>query len=122
MPYFRKRPIEIEAIRWTGDNADQLCTFAGDGPGGEPTFAVRRQVAQVWAREEGCWVDCPVGHWVVRGVLGEYYPVSPAAMEASYEMVGAVQEGDGPEGRRHGQAGLLPPEAGPGRGLSGPSR
>ncbi|WP_377266963.1 hypothetical protein [Peterkaempfera sp. SMS 1(5)a] len=91
--------MEIEAIRWTGDNADQVRAFVSTKSGGEPAFAVRRQVAQVWAREEGCWVDCPVGHWVARGVLGEYYPVSPAAMEASYEMVGAAQEAEDPEGR-----------------------
>lgn len=48
-------------------------------------------VLQVYVAPEQSWVTCPAGHWVVRGVKGEFYPVHPEVFEATYEPAGLVE-------------------------------
>ena len=42
-------------------------------------------VLEVWNDQESAWIPCPVGHSVVKGRLGEFYPISPAAIAETYE-------------------------------------
>lgn len=91
---YRKRPVVVDAIRWTGQNADEVKAFVGQRPGSEengfqlPGGAARDwDQAHVWAEAEGCWMRCPVGHWVIRGVAGEFYPHDPGSFEIIYEAV-----------------------------------
>lgn len=85
---FRKRPVEVTAIEWTGLNATAVVEFVGPIPAsGAPGFAHGDMAGAVWAEHEQCWVNVPVGHWVVRGALGEFYPISPSALAATYERV-----------------------------------
>jgi hypothetical protein len=88
---FRKKPVVIDAVQWTGDNWDELCRFARDGSGASvldgpyPNQDVRvrtledgegkSQVAHVASR----------GDWIVKGVHGEFYAVKPDIFEATYE-------------------------------------
>lgn len=90
MPRFRKLPVEIDAIEWTGDNAAQVADFVGLAPDcTQVGFAVEPDgTALVWADHERCWVNVPVGHWVIRGALDEFYPISPSALRRTYERVG----------------------------------
>jgi len=83
---FRKKPVVVEAVKWDGTSYPAVERFAGaavvleaDLPGQQPGRL------QVWNDQEQAWIPCPAGHWVVRGVLGEFYPVSPAAVEETYE-------------------------------------
>lgn len=93
---YRKRPLTIETMLWDGTPqcAAQIRAWAGpraDGDG-EQFFAAYElpdapEHAQVWNAEEGCWIACPIGHRVALGAMGELYPVSPAAVAATYELV-----------------------------------
>jgi hypothetical protein len=76
---YRKKPIEIEAVQWTGSNADEIEEFIG----------------QVWKAApdririntpEGTMVATP-GDWIIRGVAGELYPCKPDIFEQTYEPV-----------------------------------
>jgi 8-oxo-dGTP diphosphatase len=89
---YRKRPVVIDAVRWTGQNLDEVKAFVGQRPGSEedgfqlPDGATRDwDQAHVWAEAEGCWMRCPVGHWVIRGVAGEFYPHDPSTFKITYE-------------------------------------
>ena len=106
---YRKRPVVIDAIRWTGQNADEVKAFVGQRPdSGEDGFQLPDGAARgwdqahVWAEAEGCWMRCPVGHWVIRGVAGEFYPHDPSTFEITYETV----EDRGAEAERSEQAAL----------------
>lgn len=39
---------------------------------------------QVWNVLEEQWLNVPIGHWVVRGLKGEFYPCDPGAMTGKY--------------------------------------
>ena len=96
---YRKRPLVIHALQWTGDNAAEIKAFVGRRPGtGEPAFLVPEEApdrgwdeAHLWTEAEGSWDRCPVGHWVVRGVMGEFYPHHPDSFARTYEPVEAEQ-------------------------------
>jgi hypothetical protein len=78
---YRKKPIVIEAVQWRGDNADECHDFAG-ASFSRPSGAFE---ARVYAEKEDTWVNCPVGHYVIKGVAGEFYPCDPAVFGATYE-------------------------------------
>jgi hypothetical protein len=80
---YRKRPIEIDTIQWTGSNLDAIRLFTGDASVACPAAGD----LTVWNDQEHAWIPCPVGHSVAKGLLGELYPVSPAAVAATYEAV-----------------------------------
>lgn len=94
---FRKKPVEIEAIRWCGDNIDAVLDFmyaderwkegiesetvGGPGIGYTPALG-----ALDIPTLEGTMTG-QVGDWIIRGVKGELYPCKPDIFEATYEPV-----------------------------------
>src|SRR5437764_564114 len=83
MRRFRKLPVEIEAIQFTGtdENFIEITDWAGD----------------VWYRSphhtklfiktlEGD-MEASLGDWIIKGVKGEFYPCKPDIFEATYEPV-----------------------------------
>lgn len=81
MPKFRKKPVVIEAIQWTGANPSEVTAFRGgaclydaDGP--------------IIETLEGDMKTMP-GDWIIKGVKGEFYPCKPDIFEATYEAVSA---------------------------------
>ena len=61
MPYYRKRPVVVEAIRMT--EASTVKTLEGEIKGNP-------------------------GDWLITGVTGEQYPCSPDCFAKSYEHIG----------------------------------
>jgi len=95
MPIFRKKPVEIEAIQWTGNNLRQVITFT-DGPpetrGMHAGMAweayedlVARDGLKIFTLEGK--MSASVGDWIIRGVKGEFYPCKPDIFAATYEAV-----------------------------------
>lgn len=83
MSKFRKKPVEIEAIQWTEDNADEVQAFLMTGE-----FAANGWVKGRYVNIgtlEGLMVASP-GDWIIRGVKGEHYPCKPDIFEATYEV------------------------------------
>lgn len=86
---YRKKPVEVDAVRWTGDNVAELHDFAGayfdtidpadrgDDPDND---------AQVFDRLHSVWVPFGAGDWVVRGVQNEYYPCKADVFASTYEV------------------------------------
>ena len=85
MPLFRKKPVVIEAIRWTGDVLDfePIFIMAGDQP-----IGVQGDRLAIFTLE-GVMEASP-GDWVIKGVKDEIYPCKPDIFEATYEH--ATQE------------------------------
>lgn len=82
---FRKKPIEIEAIQFTGTNAFDIFAFMG-----RTNDVIQGELHQtdhpIIYTKEGKMECCP-GDWVIRGIKGEYYPCKPDIFEATYEAV-----------------------------------
>lgn len=78
----RKLPLVVEMLLWDGSNYEQVREFAG--PGRKADLDHRGCLA-VWNDQEHDWLGVPPGHYVAKGALGELYPVSPEAREATFE-------------------------------------
>lgn len=94
MTTFRKIPVEIEAVRWTGSNESELESFTSSNfvvndsedraQSGDP-----EATASVFDRLHSTWVLVYDGDWIIRGVQGEFYPCRPDVFAATYVEVTA---------------------------------
>lgn len=80
MSKWRKKPVVVDAIQYTGDNAFDCVKFAGIGG----------------TKEEGgeLLINTPEGimhaskwDWIVKGIENECYPVKPNIFKKTYEKV-----------------------------------
>jgi hypothetical protein len=76
---FRKKPVEIEAVQYTGDNGQEICLFVGEADRNEKNQFLIHTL-------EGTMAADP-GDWIIKGVKGEFYPCKPDIFEATYEEV-----------------------------------
>ena len=85
----RKKPLVVDVLLWDGTNYGQVRDFAGGDPeGGRNAMLLQSRELAVWNNQEQAWFDIPVGHYVVRGALGELYGLSPEAYATTYEPDG----------------------------------
>ena len=82
MAKYRKKPVEVEAVQWTGKNLKQIADFLGRWP--FPRKYVPSQIAI--ERLEGT-MHASVGDYIIKGVNGEFYPCKPDIFEKTYERV-----------------------------------
>jgi hypothetical protein len=78
----RKRPLEVEAWPYDGTNAEPIVAWAG------PRNAYVTLRGELIIRTpEGDHAAEP-GDTVIRGLVGELYPVKPNAWAAGYDVLG----------------------------------
>jgi hypothetical protein len=89
---YRKKPVEIRAIHWTGGDTTDLDRFCGRNwtraDAVDLSFEDDEQVV-VWNTLERQWLNVPVGHWLICGIDGELYPCEPSVFERTYEPMEA---------------------------------
>ena len=88
MSKFRKKPVVIEAVLFTGDIRDpELISFV-DGAGVCAVDDYEDTHLEIPTLEGKMRAN--KGDWIIRGVKGELYPCKPDIFEATYV---AVEEG-----------------------------
>lgn len=81
--HYRKKPVTIEALLFTGDNANEVDEWINgdeaDGGWGHCDY---------WEIEtlEGT-MTARLGDYIIRGVKGEFYPCKPDIFDETYEAV-----------------------------------
>lgn len=81
---YRKKPVVIEAEQFTRENKDRAFSFvacnctAEFDDDGNPVLKIQTL--------EGI-MTASLGWWIIKGVKGEFYPISPDIFEATYEPV-----------------------------------
>lgn len=75
---YKTKPVEIEAVQWTGNNLDEIKEFCGDA-------------ASYWeylmlSTLEGN-TRASVGDYIIKGLRGEFYPCNYDAFHAKYEEI-----------------------------------
>lgn len=78
---YRKKPVVIDAIQWTGKNVAEVEAFLGNDLHNILTTGLIEVVSN-----EGI-VSGPEGMWVMRGVKGEHYLCAPDIFAATYDAV-----------------------------------
>jgi len=87
---FRKKPVVIEAIRWTGKNRNEIDSFLGITT--DPNFANHGYAEDgtllIKTLESGHGMHTArKGDMIIRGVDGEFYPCKMSIFKKTYEEV-----------------------------------
>jgi hypothetical protein len=77
---FRKKPVVIEAVQWSGSNWHEILDFAGSK--NVYVTGVHLHVRTL----EGDMSASP-DDWIIRGVENEVYACKPGIFRATYEEV-----------------------------------
>ena len=77
---YRKKPVEVKALQWTGANFVNMETFLESPRNGW----FHREFLYLHMGENE--VRCRPGTWVVRGATGGYHPVPEHAFGQVYEL------------------------------------
>lgn len=80
---FRKKPVVIEAVQFTGENDAEVFLFLGFSKtyfSGEPGPSQKIEIRTL----EGV-LTASRGDWIIKGIRGEFYPCKPDIFEATYE-------------------------------------
>lgn len=76
---YRKKPVTIEAVQWTGNNISEICKFTN------------RDVnhllmsGQLYITTLEGVHRASVGDYIIKGVKGELYPCKPDIFANTYE-------------------------------------
>lgn len=86
---FVKMPVEIEAIQFVGENANDILKFMKSPlPKGVVAGAAKKIVIHTLEGK----TTANVGDWIIRGVKGEFYPCNPDIFAATYRPAGRRQK------------------------------
>lgn len=88
MGFYRKKPVVIEAMQFTGRNFMEIMHWAHDGMPPEMNSIVLHDgtgEGMVIRTLEGDH-HASKGDWIIKGVKGEFYPCKPDIFEATYEV------------------------------------
>src|SRR6185295_4213712 len=94
---YRKKPVEIHAIQWTGGATQLLDDFCGRNwtrADAQDLHPFDDEAVVVWNALGRQWLNVPVGHWLIRGVEGELYPCDPRVFARTYEPAEPAPEAD----------------------------
>ena len=91
---YRKKPVVINAVEWTGRNLKEIIEFTG-----------RHESIKDWEWEryerlvkyaglkiftlEGAYI-ATIGDMIIRGLQGEFYPCKPDIFAKTYEDVSGI--------------------------------
>ena len=98
MAQYRKKPVVIEAVQWTGGPDQEEPVWARDALrlGKDRGFEMPLGAMRVIHNKYGvayCMaiqtlegtMRAQFGDWIIRGIKGEIYPCKPDIFEATYE-------------------------------------
>lgn len=82
---YRKRPVEVEAMRYTMESRDAVIAWSGAQGTGIDDDGCEYELASLRIETMEGTMRADLGDWVIRGVAGEFYPCKPDIFEATYE-------------------------------------
>lgn len=83
---YRKKPVEIEAIQWKGDNLEEISMFMGRVFTNTPSIPVFQSGSIPIFTLEGR-MNASVGDYIIKDVKGEFYLCKPDIFEQTYERI-----------------------------------
>lgn len=75
---YRKKPVEIDAIQWTGDNKLEIFDFCNMSYINDQELRIQTL--------EGSMI-ASVGDYIIKGVKGEFYPCREDIFLLTYEKI-----------------------------------
>lgn len=92
---WRKRPVTVTAIHYDGTNHEAVRAFCkktnNENAGFRGAFNASDDdiiTALVWDKVHKTWVGVRKGDWIVRGLMGENYPIDTYILTETYDWIG----------------------------------
>lgn len=91
MPFYKKKPVVVEAIQFTGDNEIEIMKFVGvrlkvsKHPGERYEDLPNESINLVIPTLEGDMIANKMD-FIIKGVKGEFYPCKPDIFLMTYEI------------------------------------
>lgn len=82
---YRKKPVVIDAIQYTGENTQEVVTFTGHHAEPDASMKDGQLVKFLVIHTLEGSMTADVGDFIIRGVQGEYYPCKPDIFGQTYE-------------------------------------
>lgn len=79
----RKKPVEVEAVQWTGENLDGIVDFCGERLS---YVELRGHICPYINTLEG-YHRVSLNDYIIKGIKGEFYPCKPDIFKATYERI-----------------------------------
>jgi hypothetical protein len=84
MAKFRKKPVEIEAIQFNGENYNEIINFVGIALHFDCRESRDNYITIPTLEGD---MKASVSDWIIKGVNGEFYPCKPDIFAKTYEQV-----------------------------------
>lgn len=81
---FRKKPVVVDAIQWTGKNTEEIEKFVGKKLKKDKVFSTIGIITLLIPTLESPH-EASVGDWIIKGVEGEFYPCKPDIFVKTYD-------------------------------------
>ncbi len=86
---FRKKPVVIEAVQYTGTNFKEILDFLG---GDDERDKIDIHHNSIFIKTLEGDVHAKPNDWIIRGIKGEYYPCRDDIFWETYEEVKDAKE------------------------------
>lgn len=91
---YRKKPVVIEAVQWTGGNPCEIQEFAGNtatitkhDPIDDMGVFVGRDRFELSINTLEGEMKAAIGDYIIKGVNGEFYPCKEEIFKKTYDLV-----------------------------------
>ena len=85
MNKYKKKPIVIEAIKYNGDNINEIVKFIGEGLFENEIMENGKWVKSIDIETLEGTMKAKEGDFIIKGVNGEFYPCKPDIFHKTYK-------------------------------------
>lgn len=98
---YRKKPVEIQAVQWNGENIKEVLDFSKDAYLGKDDCTLFVETL------EGD-MKASIGDYIIKGVNEEFYPCKPDIFKKTYEKATNINYiGKQVRNKRDGRLGVI---------------
>jgi len=76
---YRRRPVETQAVQWTGDNTSEIMGFMRG-----KDYSCNKSYGLIIYTLEGN-MHASLGDFIIKGIQGEFHPCKPDIFALTYE-------------------------------------
>lgn len=80
----KKKPVEVEAVQWTGENLEEIIDFCGNKLS---YVELLKGYISIYINTLEGSCRCEENEYIIKGIKGEFYPCKPDIFEATYERI-----------------------------------
>lgn len=81
---YTKKPVEIKAIQWTGDNIEEIYEFVGISNLSFNSKAIDQEIGELYIKTLEGDMHASINDFIIKGIKGEFYPCKPDIFYETY--------------------------------------